>query len=369
MEQAKLGDRALVSVVTPFYNTAPYLAECIESVLAQSYTDFEYLLVDNCSTDGSNEIAATYARQDPRIRLIRRPHVLPQLRNYNDALTRISDASEYCKIVQADDYIFPQCLELMVRAFEQSEAIGLVSSYWLENALENVKGLSMLYGSGYPYPLPKLSGKECARLYLRTGIYVFGSETTVMYRSTLMRECPSFYDESLPGWADFERCMQILRHWDFGFVHQLLSFTRRDNESLISSRLPFRPFDLDRYLGVQRHAATFLEPREATSVRRKAKQAYYRVLANEALRFRERAFWRYHLDGLKTADETIDWPYLALQIAKTLLWLGLNPGMTMMSLVRAWKRRSGATAYPESDDLAGPVGPSPEPATQDRSSS
>jgi hypothetical protein len=43
----------------------------------------------------------------------------------------ISDASQYCKIVQADDYIFPQCLELMVQAFEQSKSIGLVSSYWL----------------------------------------------------------------------------------------------------------------------------------------------------------------------------------------------------------------------------------------------
>ncbi len=63
--------RPLVSVVTPFFNTAPYLAEYIESVLAQSYSQFEYILMDNCSTDGSSEIAATYASRDPRIRLIR----------------------------------------------------------------------------------------------------------------------------------------------------------------------------------------------------------------------------------------------------------------------------------------------------------
>ena len=61
------GPSPLVSVLTPFYNTAPYLAECIESVLAQTRGDFEYLLVDNCSTDGSDDIAAGYAARDPRI--------------------------------------------------------------------------------------------------------------------------------------------------------------------------------------------------------------------------------------------------------------------------------------------------------------
>src|ERR1700747_3594574 len=100
----------LVSVVTPFFNTAPYLAECIESVLAQSFAQFEYILMDNCSTDGSSEIAASYASHDSRIRLIRCSQFLSQLANYNRALAAISDTSTYCKIVQADDYIFPDCL-------------------------------------------------------------------------------------------------------------------------------------------------------------------------------------------------------------------------------------------------------------------
>lgn len=87
----------LVSVITPFYNTAPYLAQCIESVLAQSDTQFEYIVVDNCNTDGSYEIAEKYARQDPRIRPFRRSQLPPQLRNYNDALTKISDAASIAK--------------------------------------------------------------------------------------------------------------------------------------------------------------------------------------------------------------------------------------------------------------------------------
>src|SRR5258708_32283098 len=101
----------LVSVVTPFHNTAAFLAQCIESVLRQSYTQFEYILVDNCSTDGSGDIAETYARRDSRIRLIRRTELLSQVQNYNAAIAEISDETKYCKIVQADDYIFPDCFK------------------------------------------------------------------------------------------------------------------------------------------------------------------------------------------------------------------------------------------------------------------
>ena len=111
----------LVSVVTPFFNTAPYLAECIESVLAQTHSEFEYILMDNCSTDGSYEIAESYAARDPRIRLLRCSEFVSQLKNYNRALREICEKSQYCKIVQADDYIFPNCLQSMLKVFEQSE--------------------------------------------------------------------------------------------------------------------------------------------------------------------------------------------------------------------------------------------------------
>jgi hypothetical protein len=158
-----------------------------------------------------------------------------------------------------------------------------------------------------------------------------------MYRSDVVRHDRPFYDESLPNTADFEKCMQILQRWDFGFVHQVLSFTRRGNESLISARLSFRPFDMDRYVFVQRHAAAFLESREATSVRRKARRVYYRLLAREALRLRERAFWQHHQVGLKAVPETVDRPYLALQIVVVLIWIGLNPGRTVLDALRSWK--------------------------------
>ena len=324
-----------VSVVTPFHNTAPYLAQCIESVLAQTYAYFEYILVDNCSTDRSGEIAETYALRDSRIRLIRRSQLLSQAQNYNSALTEISDSSKYCKVVQADDFIFPNCLESMVRAFEQSRSIGLVSSYWLRG--------NRVMGSDFPFSAPKHPGKEVALLLLRNGVFVFGSETTVMYRSSLVRSCQPFYGESLLH-ADTEKCLQILEQWDFGFVPQILSFNRVDNinESISSAVANFEPRILDRYISVQRFASAFLNASEASTLKSKTKREYYRVLARAAIRLRRSPFWQYHKLGLSTLGETLSWPRLAMHIVLESLWMAVNPGISLVhalrSLKRSWKR-------------------------------
>ena len=113
-----------VSVVTPFYNTAPYLGPCIESVLGQTYREFEYVLLNNASTDGSLEIAQSYARRDARIRLIDCEAHVPQVPNYNRALARIAPSSEYCKVVQADDWIEPHRMAEMVQLARANPSVG-----------------------------------------------------------------------------------------------------------------------------------------------------------------------------------------------------------------------------------------------------
>jgi glycosyltransferase involved in cell wall biosynthesis len=326
--------RPLVSVVTPFYNTARYLTQCIESVLTQSYDAFEYILMDNCSTDGSSEIAEAYAFRDPRIRLIRCSQFLSQLQNYNRALLEISDASKYCKIVQADDYIFPECLRLMVQAFENSESIGLVSSYWLED--------DQLCGSGFPRQSTILSGKECARWYFRTGILIFGSQTQVMYRSSLVRCDMDFYNVSFP-FADLQKAMEILERWDFAFVHQVLSFTRRENESIVRSLAPFGPvWQLLYYIIAKHYAPIFLDIEDARSVITRYKRQYYRDLARIGFRLKGLAFWRYHIFGVKALNEreTHDWPYFAFQTFIVLLEITSNPGRTIFRVMRYYRRKA-----------------------------
>lgn len=321
-------DQPVISVVTPFHNTADYLGQCIESVLKQSYREFEYVLVDNCSTDGSGAIAEYYARLDSRIRLIRRETLLTQVQNYNSALLETTDKCKYVKIVQADDFLFSHCLEEMVRIFEQRESIGLVSSYWLKG--------SEVRGSNFPYSTTVLSGGDTARLYLQKGVWVFGSPTAVMYRSALLQKGKPFYDESQLH-EDTDKCMEILEKWDFGFSHQVLSFSRADNESISSAVSSFQPNALDRYIIVQRYASRFLDPVEASAVKRQARKIYYCALAREAFRFRRARFWRYHQNGLMTVGEGIKLGYLTLHIAREGLWMSANPGRTVVSAIRFLK--------------------------------
>src|ERR1043166_1469914 len=94
----------LVDVVTPVYNGKKYLAECIESVLAQTYQNWEYIIVDNCSKDGTLEVARRYEQRDKRIRVIHNETLLPQAKNFNFTVQQISADSEYCKFVQGDDF-------------------------------------------------------------------------------------------------------------------------------------------------------------------------------------------------------------------------------------------------------------------------
>src|SRR5262249_52309579 len=153
--------------------------------------------------------------------------------------------------------------------------IGLVSSYSLKGDL--------LYGSGYPYPMTVVSGRECAAQHL-LGTHVFGSPTQVMYRSAMVRQQQPFFDESVLH-ADTDKCLKILEHWDFGFVHQVLSFTRTDNDSISSAVRELQDGALDRYLTERRYAPIFLKGEE-TLLRRKAKRRYYRNLVRTALRTR-----------------------------------------------------------------------------------
>jgi glycosyltransferase involved in cell wall biosynthesis len=305
----------LVSIVTPFYNTANYLEDCIKSVLAQTYTNWEYVLVNNQSTDGSLEIAQKYAQRDRRIRVICQTKFLSQSDNYNTALEKISPESVYCKVVQADDIIFPTCVEQMVRLGEDKANVGVISSYYMYG--------STIRNVGLPYGTSVVSGSEpCRRHLMPHREFLFGTPSTILVRSNIVRSRRPFYPTpSMMG--DLEACYEILQTWDFGFVHQVLSYSRVHEESITEGILPYNPYLLDHLILLKKYGAAYLTAAELDDCWRRAKRKYLRFLAIAALHGRSRSFWEYHRSGLRRIDYRVStltlFPYMCFAMADALL--------------------------------------------------
>src|SRR5258708_34709462 len=101
-----------VSVLLTAYNRAPYIASSIESLLSQTFGDFEPLITDNCSTDGTFDIAKKYEGLDSRIRVVQNERNLGQFGNRNRA-AELARGS-LLKYHDSDDLMYPHCLAVMV---------------------------------------------------------------------------------------------------------------------------------------------------------------------------------------------------------------------------------------------------------------
>src|SRR5438874_1529861 len=100
------------SVLIPAYNRAHYLAECLDSVLAQTLPDWECIIVDDGSTDGTPELAADYMRRDARFRYHRQENAgVSAARNTGIRLA----AGEWVAFLDSDDYYFPTALEALAQ--------------------------------------------------------------------------------------------------------------------------------------------------------------------------------------------------------------------------------------------------------------
>jgi glycosyltransferase involved in cell wall biosynthesis len=341
----------LVSVVTPFYNTADYLVECIESVLRQTYDNWEYVLVNNRSTDRSAEIAEHYVRLYPKkFRLEHNTAFLSQVQNYNHALRLISPKSKYCKLVQADDLLFPECLSLMVDTAQRDPSIGVVGAYGLE-------GRDLAF-DGLAYPSSTVDGKVVCRLFFLEDRYVFGSPTQLLLRSDLVLGRAPFYDESYIPFEDAAIIFQLLTRCNFGFVHQVLTFSRRDNASIMKSLM-----DLDCPIAFQlfmqrEFGRAFLEPEEYREHLYRRERAYCALLVDGMVALRGREFWKFHRGMLKRMGYTLKsarvWWFLFLSLCDIVL----NPKRGLSLFVHSlWRRlrewRAGWSA--RSDSLPEPV--------------
>lgn len=119
-----------ISVVVPVYKVEPYLHRCVDSILGQTYRDYELILVDDGSPDSCGTICEEYAKKDSRIRVIHQTNGgLSAARNSGiDLVFRESD-SRWFTFIDSDDWIHPQTLERLLRAAEENGTAVSVCGY------------------------------------------------------------------------------------------------------------------------------------------------------------------------------------------------------------------------------------------------
>ncbi len=319
-------NESLVSVLTPVYNGEKFLAECIRSVLAQTYSNFEYTIVNNCSTDRTLEIAESFAKQDARIHIHNNSEFLSVVDNHNNAFSLIPDRAKYCKVVGADDWLFPTCIAEMVKVAEEYPTVGMVSSYVLDG--------SFICWDGLPYPSTVTKGREICRMRLLKGLKVFGGPSNSLLRASVVNERQPFYKvRNYHG--DTEAYLDLLHEHDFGFVHQVLSYNRRGEDSRTTAFLQrvnsYVAADVEE---LTRFGAIYLTNKERELRLRQATKVYYRFLAQSVFELRGREFWDYHRDRMRQLGVGIDYVKLGTYVLYRIVDAILNPKRTVEGLMR-----------------------------------
>lgn len=322
----------LVSVVTPVYNGEAFLAECIESVVAQTHTNWEYIIVNNHSTDRTLEIAERYARADDRIRVHSNETLLDIIANHNRAFRLISPSSKYCKVVSADDWLFPDCIAQMVRLAEANLSVGIVGSYQLSGGGGNWRDWHVKWDQ-VPYPSTVVPGREVGRIHMLGGVDVFGTPTSLLYRADLVREDDRFYPNSTAE-ADTSACCRCLRKVDYGFVHQVLSYERVHDVRMTTKSQSLNAYLSSNIADLVAYGDAYLAPAECRHRLNGLLHQYYGFLAISALKFRDREFWRFHLRRLRE----LGYPLSVFSLGRSVLMLlfdgVLNPKRTVEQLAR-----------------------------------
>lgn len=121
----------LVSVLMTAYNREQYITEAIESVLASTYSNFELIITDDCSTDKTLDIAREFERKDNRVKVYKNTRNLKDYPNRNKAAAYAK--GKYIKYLDSDDLIFPDGLEYCVAAMEQFPSAGIGMLFFQKN--------------------------------------------------------------------------------------------------------------------------------------------------------------------------------------------------------------------------------------------
>ena len=209
-----------VSVCIPTYRGATHIRAAVDSVLSQTFADFELLIVDDSSPDDTFAIASSY--RDPRVRCLRNPQNLGPEGNWNRCLAEAT--GRYFKLLPQDDVLAPSCLQREVDVLENDEhhQIALV---FCARTIIDARSRPMLVRQTFGRQARRLTADTIFRRCLRRGTNVIGEPGGVLFRRALADTVGPF-DATFPYVVDLDYWLRLLAHGDGYYVPETLASFR-----------------------------------------------------------------------------------------------------------------------------------------------
>lgn len=218
----------VVSIITPTFNHGKYIADCIESALAQTFKNWEMIIIDDGSTDSSSDIIKRYP--DPRITYIRKEHRGVEFLgdNYNHAL-RISKG-DYILILEGDDFIPVNRLELQVSSFKDSGVVLCHGKYAYVHDHKVLVAPTL-------FKTDILRNQPVGRAFhvFLHGFNMIGTQS-VMVRKSALQQIGGFTQPSYLPLVDYPTWMKLAFLGRFEFIPEVLGFWRRHSLSITMNR-------------------------------------------------------------------------------------------------------------------------------------
>jgi glycosyltransferase involved in cell wall biosynthesis len=230
---------ARVDVVIPCYNYGRFLRSCVESVLLQEGVDVRVLIIDDCSTDNSEEIGCALAVDDPRIEFRRHAKNQGHISTYNEGLLEWADG-DYALLLSADDMLAPGALARAVRLMDAHPEVGMTSGDVIRTATPDFTAVPVAATCEVEVT-PGLAFIEASCQALSTGV-----ETATAVVRTSIQHAVGGYRKELPHAGDHEMWLRFASMSAIGRVKAPQGFYRRHAENMSNgyySGLGRRDFD------------------------------------------------------------------------------------------------------------------------------
>jgi glycosyltransferase involved in cell wall biosynthesis len=203
-----------VSVLIPAYNAEKYLGEAIDSILNQTFTDFECIMIDDCSTDNTWKIIQKYAKKDSRIVGVKNEKNLGIAGNLNKAISL--SKGKYLARMDADDWAYPERFEKQVQFLDTHIEVGIVGGAMevRDETLEKV-----LYVRSYAQDdalLRKYMFKQSPF-----------SHPCIMYRKEVIQD--NLYNEKLSPTEDYDLYFRVGKKYQFANLQDIVLKYRTSN--------------------------------------------------------------------------------------------------------------------------------------------